>query len=463
METELLFEIKKILLKLFPELIDLKTRKLTGGSSRETLLLILKLSNNRSKRLILRLDPPFIPARGADFEARIMSAVKNNHVPVPNVLAYGKLGKNKQGFVLSDFIYGETQPKKILYETKYEPLRKTFVAQLAKILSCIHSTDISKLPKLPEHNELDAIENLYNMLGQKRPVFDLAFQYLKERKPRSLRKMFIHGDFRLGNFLVGSNKIKAILDWELCQLGDPRVDLGWLCAKPWRFGALLPVAGMGSYEELLDRYNRLVKTDITFEELKYFETLSNLRWGVYSLYQVNLHESKKNSSMDLAAIGRRIAETEWDLLTDAFGVKIQKPISLKITDYPNDLWLQNPPGNLEMLDLIKEFLISLLPSMTGYQRYNTKIAVKFTEILKRESAFGKTLLHLAAIELKKFNVNSFEELSQKITSNQLRYDNNQLINSLTKITYLKLKINNPDYLANSMGASQEIPSTQDHL
>ena len=67
----------------------------------------------------------------------------------------------------------------------------------------------------------------------------------------------VHGDFRNGNFIVGADGIRAVLDWELAHLGDPVEDLGWLCVKSWRFGvADRLVGGFGDVPDLLDAYER---------------------------------------------------------------------------------------------------------------------------------------------------------------------------------------------------------------
>ena len=66
----------------------------------------------------------------------------------------------------------------------------------------------------------------------------------------------MHGDFRNGNFIVGPDGIRAVLDWELAHLGDPIEDLGWLCVKSWRFGiADQLVGGFGDVDELLAAYD----------------------------------------------------------------------------------------------------------------------------------------------------------------------------------------------------------------
>ena len=65
----------------------------------------------------------------------------------------------------------------------------------------------------------------------------------------------MHGDFRIGNVMVGEEGLRAVLDWELAHVGDPFEDLGWLCVRSWRFGVdHLPLGGIGRREELFDAY-----------------------------------------------------------------------------------------------------------------------------------------------------------------------------------------------------------------
>ena len=65
----------------------------------------------------------------------------------------------------------------------------------------------------------------------------------------------MHGDFRHGNLIIGSDGVRAVLDWELAHLGDPMEDLGWICVNSWRFGEIdKPVGGFGSREELFAGY-----------------------------------------------------------------------------------------------------------------------------------------------------------------------------------------------------------------
>ena len=54
--------------------------------------------------------------------------------------------------------------------------------------------------------------------------------------------------------IVDADGLRAVIDWELVHLGDPVEDLAWMCVKAWRFRSPLPVAGVGTVDELLGAY-----------------------------------------------------------------------------------------------------------------------------------------------------------------------------------------------------------------
>ncbi len=125
----------------------------------------------------------------------------------------------------------------------------------------------------------------------------------------------MHGDFRNGNFIVGPEGIRSVLDWELSHLGDPVEDLGWLCVKSWRFGHVdQPVGGFGPVDVLLAAYEHAGGGTVDPEHLHYWETFGTLKWGVICEMQSFSHLHGLVRSVELAALGRRIAEMEWDLL-----------------------------------------------------------------------------------------------------------------------------------------------------
>jgi len=124
----------------------------------------------------------------------------------------------------------------------------------------------------------------------------------------------VHGDFRLGNLIVGPDGVRAVLDWELAHLGDPREDLGWLCARVWRFGWPDMVGGMGTVADLLDAYARHGGDRVDPADLFWWQVLATLRWGAICLEQARVHLSAEFRSVELAVIGRRAAEMEYELM-----------------------------------------------------------------------------------------------------------------------------------------------------
>ena len=60
------------------------------------------------------------------------------------------------------------------------------------------------------------------------PAMEACQSLLSERMPDQIGASIVHGDFRLGNMIVDGPRVLAILDWELCTLGDPLADVGYL-------------------------------------------------------------------------------------------------------------------------------------------------------------------------------------------------------------------------------------------
>jgi aminoglycoside phosphotransferase (APT) family kinase protein len=124
----------------------------------------------------------------------------------------------------------------------------------------------------------------------------------------------VHGDLRLGNIMVDSSGLTAVLDWELAHIGDPMEDLGWLCVRAWRFGGSNPVAGIGSYDELFDAYENVSGIRPQLDAMRWWEVLGTLKWGIICIRQAATHLQGIARSHELAAIGRRVCENEYDLL-----------------------------------------------------------------------------------------------------------------------------------------------------
>ena len=145
---------------------------------------------------------------------------------------------------------------------------------------------------------------------------ELALSWLDRRKPVPIaRPVLVHGDYRTGNYLVDETGVTAILDWEGAHLGDPVEDLGWVCIKSWRFGSIdKPAGGFGSREEMWAAYESAGGGKVDPARARWWEVFGTVRWGIICHTQAYKHLSGALKSMEMASIGRRAVETEFDLL-----------------------------------------------------------------------------------------------------------------------------------------------------
>src|SRR5437867_2026947 len=75
-----------------------------------------------------------------------------------------------------------------------------------------------------------------NAVDEPHPAVEYGLWWLRERRPEPLPPVVAHGDFRIGNTIVGPEGVRALLDWEFAHVSDPREDLAWPLVRAWRFG-----------------------------------------------------------------------------------------------------------------------------------------------------------------------------------------------------------------------------------
>jgi aminoglycoside phosphotransferase (APT) family kinase protein len=216
-------------------------------------------------------------------------------------------------------LVGEAVAPRIYRAERLADARASLLAELAAALAAIHSLPLESVPQAPRHDgasgELEDIATELWSYEDPHPALELGIRWLGQRLPPRRPPTIVHGDFRMGNMLVDERGLVAVLDWELVHVGDPVEDLGWLCGRTWRYGRdELPAAGLGAREELLAAYREAGGAEVSLEELRFWEGVAALRWGSHSLRQLHEHLSGQRPSLELAAIGRRTAEAEWDLL-----------------------------------------------------------------------------------------------------------------------------------------------------
>ena len=236
-------------------------------------------------------------------------------VPRPIVLPAGQ-EVLADSFVM-ERIAGESLPRQLLRDEAYADARRRLPAQLGATLARIHSLaaeDVTGVPVQSTAYLIDIARRVTALFPEPRPIFELALAWLTERTRERSKPCLVHGDFRNGNFVVGPEGLRAVLDWEYAYLGDPVADLAFLCLKPWRYGRADEVGGFGPREELYRAYEAAGGDPVDPEAMRFWEVLYNLRWGSLCLARGMGHVLRIGRSVESAAIGRRVAETEHDIL-----------------------------------------------------------------------------------------------------------------------------------------------------
>jgi aminoglycoside phosphotransferase (APT) family kinase protein len=304
-------------------------RTLTGGAVRSAFALDLHLSGPGVPALqelvLLAFRPGGASAFGAPEEFGLLGAVHDLGAPVPRPVYVGEDALERPFYVM-ERIPGESIGRRIVTADSLVSAREVLPRQLATALASIHRVDLSD-PRLnflarpeaghsaAEHTRIQ-LDTIYEMVRvEAHPVFDEAFRWLAENPPREVELALVHGDFRIGNVLVGADGLQAVLDWELAHVGDPVEDLGWLCGRSWRFGVdHKTCGGVGSREDFLVAYREASGRSVSPEDLLYWEVFGNLRWGIFTLVQARPFLDGQSRNIELGMIGRRVAETEWELL-----------------------------------------------------------------------------------------------------------------------------------------------------
>ncbi len=287
--------------------------RLSGGASREMWSFVAD-----GQRLVLRREPPGVtPLTQRSPEVVLLERALAANVPVPKVLWTATADELGSPAFVMEHVDGETIARRILRDDEYAKARDVMAKQCGTIVAKIQTmpTDGLEVPSTsPADAVMEQFGSLLRTLGEPHPVFEFAMRWLDQRKPSGEKLVMVHGDFRNGNFIVGPEGIRAVLDWEISHIGDPCEDLAWVCCRSWRFGAAGEVGGFGKREDLYDGYEQASGRPLDRDAVRWWEIMSSVKWGIMTILQAFTHLSGSRNSLEHAAIGRRTVETEYDVL-----------------------------------------------------------------------------------------------------------------------------------------------------
>lgn len=255
---------------------------ITGGHSNLTFL----ATDAAGARYVLRRPPTgavIATAHDMAREHRIISAVAQTSVPVPPALGLCEdPGVNDAPFYVMKYVDGIVLADQTITREKIsEANRAKLGLEVVDVLAALHGVDpdaigLGDLGRREAYipRQLKRWRTQWEKTKTRElPAMDSVYEGLQQRMPEQIGAGIVHGDYRLGNMLVtAEGRIAAVLDWELCTLGDPLADLGYLLNN-WgmpgetgpstRGAAMSPTAagGFQTREALVARYQELTGRD----------------------------------------------------------------------------------------------------------------------------------------------------------------------------------------------------------
>ena len=422
-------------------------RRLSGGASRVTSAFELEQAGGEPRPMILQMDRGDSVTGGqkVQMERALLEAARAVGVPVPVVIAMGVGDDLGADWLVVERLEGETIPRKILRDAEWARARHALTAQCAGALAAIHTIDPGAIDGLPSVDPLGDPLPFLDALGEARPALELGVRWLERHRPAAGRRVTVHGDFRIGNLLVGPKGLRGVLDWELAHAGDPAEDIGWLSAPAWRFGGSGEVGGFGSMEELLGSYAAAGGEVMARDRVHWWQVQATVKWAVICSLQAFAHLSGSTRSVELAAIGRRVCESEWDLFT-LLGVAPRDPAP-EAFGKGSAVAPFGRPTAAELVEAVREYLeATVMERSEGGARFEARVARNALAIVERELLLGREISAAHASRLRDLGIADDAALAAAIRAGDFDVGWEPVASALAASARDQLLVANPSYL-----------------
>ncbi|MFN8050572.1 MAG: phosphotransferase family protein [Acidimicrobiales bacterium] len=175
-------------------------------------------------------------------EHKIIAALQGTDVPVPPVIGLSPDDSvNGAPFYVMGYVDGTVVRDMATAEALSIEQRRRASDSLIEVMAAIHGIDVAAvgLDDLGRHDgyierQLKRWYRQYQGSQEQNPSIDFhqvdeVYEHLSARIPQQQSTSIVHGDYRLDNCMIGPDgDIVAVLDWEICTLGDPLADVGLL-------------------------------------------------------------------------------------------------------------------------------------------------------------------------------------------------------------------------------------------
>jgi aminoglycoside phosphotransferase (APT) family kinase protein len=262
-------------------------------------------------------------------EHRVVSALEPTPVPVTPILGLCRdKSVNGATFYVMEWVSGIVLNSADRAEVLPQSYRASASDNLIDVLADLHSVDIDQIGLGDLGRREGYVERQLrrwtkqwnDSKTREVPAVEEVALRLAQEVPQQLRSSITHGDYRFGNCLIDGNsgRVAAVLDWELCALGEPLADLGYLGVF-WNDRATghallsdpTSAGGFRSYSDLLERY--ACRTGQNLDNIGYFVAFSSWRLaviaeGVYARYLSGAMGDQEIDLVDAKARVERLAD-----------------------------------------------------------------------------------------------------------------------------------------------------------
>lgn len=201
--------------------------------------------------------------------------------------------------------------------------RLALAERLGRELARIHKirppqADLAFLPRYNTSPALHLVNKCRTFLDQHHtphPALEWGLRWLERNAPPKGELTLCHRDFRTGNYMADALGLTGILDWEFAGWSDPLEDIGWFCARCWRFGKNeFDAGGIGQRADFYRGYEAESGQRIDSAQVRYWEVMAHMNWAIIALQQAQRHTSGEEESLLLALTAHIVPELEFEIL-----------------------------------------------------------------------------------------------------------------------------------------------------
>ena len=426
--------------------------RLTAGASMESWAFELD-----GRPLILRRAPGGSDAaRGIGgislaTEAEVVRVASTHNVTAPDIVhIFGPNSDVGAAYAMAR-LPGDALPHKLFKDANLAPVLDALPEQLAQEMAAIHAITTDSLPRdLPLAGAralIDGYRAAYQNLGERRPIFELAFRWLEDHCPAPFETpVLVHGDFRMGNLLINQTGLTGVLDWEIAHRGDPHQDLAYICAPSWRFGRREKiVGGIGDLKPFLAAYEAASGRTIDRDRFQFWRVLTTLFWGSACMLMLADWREGRERTLERAAIGRRISEVEIDLLLLLQELDGVKAAPLPAINVPDTRFPAGQTSLREMMTALAEWNAGeVMPNAKGRALFQSRIAANLLNQLQREAQMGREFAMRARGRLQALKLRP-DQLNDGLADGSLDWRSPELFDHLRLSAMERLLIDQPRY------------------